>query len=306
MQIARDEQGVWTVDATEDERGQKGDYVPEFEKYLNTFGGLFQAAQAKDEFQFILSLLGIRGVQAAGWDAFENTVNAIDAVVRLHNETSDSTAAAHLRLWIYGHIVEASEPYELAANLLGIIDGGTFEAARFPDASGRPQSPGAKMSWIEQRATNVGLPRVAEPFASRWDRVLRNSIFHSDYALHGQEMRLVSAGEVRTQAELNRIVAVANASHEALVLVRRSFIEGYIEPTEIPTSHFSADPSERALIVIREAGCENAGFVRRAACGRWRAARRRSSARAAGSKARTFRHQAAEKLAVLGASQPRS
>jgi len=67
MQIARDEQGVWTVDATEDERGQKGDYIPEFEKYLNTFGGLLQAAQAKDEFQFILSLLGIRGVQAAGF-----------------------------------------------------------------------------------------------------------------------------------------------------------------------------------------------------------------------------------------------
>lgn len=195
MQVARDEQGIWTVDSTEDERGQKGDYLPEFEKHLNRFDGLFRAAQAKDQFQFILSLLGIRGMQAAGWDAFENTVNAIDAAVRLHNEASDSTAAAHLRLWIYGHIVEASEPYELVANLLGIIDGGTFEAARFPDQSGRPQSPGAKMSWIEQRATNVGFPRVAEPFRSRWDRVLRNSIFHSDYALHGQEMRLVSAGE---------------------------------------------------------------------------------------------------------------
>jgi hypothetical protein len=172
VQIARDEQGVWTVDATEDERGRKGDYIPEFEKYLNTFDGLFRAAQAKDEFQFVLRLLGIRGMQAAGWDAFENTVNAIDAAVRLHNETSDSTAAAHLRLWIYGRIVEASEPYELA----GIIDGGMFEAARFPDASGRPQSPGAKMSWIEQRATKVG----SKPFRSRWDRVLRSSIFHSD------------------------------------------------------------------------------------------------------------------------------
>jgi hypothetical protein len=251
MELARDQQGVWTVDATEGERAQKGDYVAELEEYLNTFDGLFQAAQGKDEFQFILSLLGIRGVQAAGWDAFENTVNAIDAAVLLHNEASDAAAAAHLRLWIYGHIVEASEPYELIANLLDVIDGGTFEAARFPDQNSKPQSPGAKTSWIEQRATKIGVPQVAEPFRSRWDRVLRNSIFHSDYALHSQEIRLVSAGEVRSQADLNRIVAVANASHDALVLVRRCFIESYTEPADIPTSHFSADPSERALIVIR-------------------------------------------------------
>jgi hypothetical protein len=252
MNLSRNEHGVWSVDASPDEQDKKGDYVDRLANYLTAFDEVFRAAEAQDSFQFIVSLLAVRGLQTGGWDAFENTVQAIDATVRLHNETSDAAAAAHLRLWIYGHIVEASEPYELVANLLDVADGGTFNVARFPDQNGRPQSPGAKMSWIEQRATKLNLPAVAAPFRERWDRDLRNGIFHSDYVVHGPVLRLASAGQERTNEELNAIVAAANASHDALVLIRRSFIESYTEPTEIATGRFSPDPADRALVVIRE------------------------------------------------------
>lgn len=197
MDLSRDENGTWSVQVTEQEHADKLAYIPRLAEYLTAFDGLFEEAEHKDTFQFVLSLLGVRGQQAAGWDAFETTVNAIDATVRLHNETADRAAAAHLRLWIYGHIIEASEPYELVANLLDICGGGTFVVAQFPDRSGRPESPGAKMNSIEQRATRSGRPGVAAPFRLRWDRELRNSIFHSDYAFHGDEIRLVSIGQKR-------------------------------------------------------------------------------------------------------------
>ena len=170
----------------------------------------------------------------------------------MHNQASDVEAAAHLRMWIYGHIVEASEPYELVANLLDITDGGTFVTAQFPDKNGRPESPGSKVTSIEERAARLGYINVAVPFRERWDRELRNAVFHSDYALHGTELRLPLRGSVRSQAEMNHLASVANASHDALVMIRRYYIEGYGESREIPVGQFCDDPKERAAIVVRE------------------------------------------------------
>lgn len=78
MDLNRDEQGVWSVDSTADERAQKGDYIDLLATDLTAFDRLFAAAQRTDEFQFILSLLAVRGLQAPGRDAFENTVRALD------------------------------------------------------------------------------------------------------------------------------------------------------------------------------------------------------------------------------------
>ena len=55
-------------------------------------------------------------METAGWDPYETTIQGISAASRLHNETEDRLAR-HLHLWIYGHIVEASVPYELLGNL---------------------------------------------------------------------------------------------------------------------------------------------------------------------------------------------
>jgi hypothetical protein len=74
LKLARDESGVWTATATEEEQRQKGLYIPRLEESLTAFDRLFHAAQERDHFQFILSLLAFRGIQGPGWDAFENTV----------------------------------------------------------------------------------------------------------------------------------------------------------------------------------------------------------------------------------------
>lgn len=252
MKLSRDEHGIWTAEADDAERQKKGDYISRLAEYLTTFDELLHSAQAEDPFQFILSLLSVRGLEGPGWDAFENTERAIDGTVRLHNEATDRTAAAHLRLSIYGHIVEASEPYSFIANLLDILADGAYSTARFPDQHGRPQSPGAKMSWIEHRAIKLKRPQVVAPFRERWDRELRNGIFHSDYALNGGDLRLVSVGDERTRAELDTLIGAANASHDALIYIRRAFIESYDQPIAIPATHFSPNPDERALVIVRE------------------------------------------------------
>jgi hypothetical protein len=74
------------------------------------------------------------------------TLRAISSVSQVHNDLEDSTAAWHLALWLYGHIVEAAEPYEILSNLIDISRGGRFNVRRFPDRGSRPQSPGERSS----------------------------------------------------------------------------------------------------------------------------------------------------------------
>ena len=113
MELYRnDKVGFWKLEASE-EQGLKPDYLEALPRYLNGLDSIFAKAQAQDEARPILSLLGVRGMQAEGWDPYDTTVDAIAAATRLHNETEDRLAARHLSLWIYGHIVEAAAPYDL-------------------------------------------------------------------------------------------------------------------------------------------------------------------------------------------------
>src|SRR5688500_11582794 len=106
VEVLRDEDtGIWIVEASQEERAFKPDYLTALPQYLTGFDSLARAAKRVDEAQFILALLGVRGMQDAGWDPYETTIQAIAAVTRLHNETDDRLAACHLQLWIYGHIV---------------------------------------------------------------------------------------------------------------------------------------------------------------------------------------------------------
>ena len=54
---------------------------------------------------------------------------------------------------------------------------------------GRPQTPGGKIKQLEEAAIAAWLPDVVTPMREVWDRELRNAIFHSDYSLHGGEVR---------------------------------------------------------------------------------------------------------------------
>jgi hypothetical protein len=221
---------------------------------LTALDPVFERAQSKNEFEFILSLLAVRGLQDAGWSPYETSLEAIDSMVALHNETSDFKTGRHLKLWIYGHIVEASEPYELVANLFAIIVGGRYRIGNFPAKRGRPPSPGQKLEQLEAAAVSVEMPDAIVPLKEVWDRELRNAIFHADYALHGGEVRLPAASQRRTHAELERLMARANAHHDALAQLRKAHIASYREPKLVSAYGFSPDPNEKGVVLVREGG----------------------------------------------------
>ena len=125
-------------------------------------------------------------------------------MLKVHSTLESYVASRHLQLWIYGHIIEASEPYELLANLLAIALGETFKTNRFPPHSnGRPQSPGSKIDKLEQSAAAAGLPQITVPLREVWDRDFRNAIFHSDYSVHGSFLCILESEAYRQMAILN-------------------------------------------------------------------------------------------------------
>jgi hypothetical protein len=123
MRLARAEDDSWFFhwdsDAERAEREERQPaFVEAFPRYAGIFEAAFKKAKERSEFAFISTLVAFRSMQDAGWDPYESSVEAISEILKVYSTVESYVAARHLQLWIYGHIVEASEPYELLANLL--------------------------------------------------------------------------------------------------------------------------------------------------------------------------------------------
>jgi hypothetical protein len=178
----------------------------------------------------------------------------------IHAQAESYLAKRHLELWLFGHIVEASEPYEILSNLIAISQGDTFKIIRFPPRNRRPQSPGEKIDQLEQAATTANLPGVASPMREVWDRDLSNAIFHSDYSVHGPEVRFKKDGHPHAYGheEIMTLVNRALAYFDALRFLNAHYVGSYTEPKEIAMHPLNAGPpSERAVVMV----CEGYGVI---------------------------------------------
>ena len=178
----------------------------------------------------------------------------------MHAKAESYTVKRHLELWLFGHAIEASEPYEMLANLIDISQGGTFHSARFSPN----QSPDNKIAKLAKDAKAAGMPEIVKPMREVWDGKLRNAIFHSDYSLHGSEVRFTKIQRKKDGATLitpfvyehDKIMILVNralAYFTALGLLRSHHISSYTEPKEIAVHPLNAGaPNERAIVMVRE------------------------------------------------------
>lgn len=251
MDLYRDDEvGFWKLEASDEEWELKPDYIKALPLYLNGLDSIFARAQQQDEAQLILSLLGIKGMQAEGWDPYDTTVDAIRAATRLHNETEDRLAAWHLSLWVYGHIVEAAAPYDLLANLINVAKGGRAGMSPFESEGGRLLSPGRKLELIGRGAEEIGNQAARPLLSAIWHRELRNGVFHADYTIHGSEIRLVGDGEVLSMEEFGALSGRAHGYHDAMIGLRRYYRGLYTEPKIVPAGPIA--PGQNLTIVVRE------------------------------------------------------
>ncbi|MBI3956444.1 MAG: hypothetical protein HY340_00440 [Candidatus Kerfeldbacteria bacterium] len=256
MQVHRDEKsGRWIVGKV---KNSHASYLPAFEKYLNTFDPFFVEAKKKSEFEFILTLLRVRGLSGPGWDTLETLEEAHKTFYKISKKFNDDNfIVSQYSLFLYGLILEASEPYEMFANLINIIKGDRFQAITFfPDYTDNigkthSQSPADKIAQLKSLAMKVRLN--LDIFDEFFDNKLRNAVFHSDYTIWEHEIRIMHPEHNYARDEWHTLINRALAFFEALMMLYKFHVSEYKAPQQIkPHPDFSPDPQETCITLVRK------------------------------------------------------
>lgn len=250
VQMTRTPEGSWQL-----KQGQTGPaaYVEALPRFATHLDRAFTRAREKCELEFICALLRIRGLTDLEADVFETSLQGIPAVCE-QIENSGPDAAWHLKLWLYGHVVEASEPYEILGNMIEIAAGRRWQIDLFPDhEGGRPMSPGEKTRKLKEMGKEVGLEEVAIPLEEIWNRDLRNSIFHADYVLNGEWLYTLRPAARHRIDDVHTLVNKALAYFDAVAGLYELHVRSYGE-TKSLTAHpgMNCDPEEKLELLIRK------------------------------------------------------
>jgi len=255
--IEKDENGRFKM---ADRRGQHPHYKTAVEDYLTLWEELFSKAQETDALQFIFALLRFKGVQDAGWDSFENTIDAIRGVLK-YEKKIDGVTRLNLALWLYGHIVEASDHYEIIANMVNVAGGRPYQAWNFPKIKtrqgDRERTPNEKIIIIKEKCKKFGLKDYATPFEQALDKDLRNSIYHSDYSVYEGRVRFRNArgfSQEYSEAETLDKINTAIALHETIRNLVNFYRASYDEPEIIDGGPHIANGQEVSFQVIVRKG----------------------------------------------------
>jgi len=231
------------------------------EKYLNSIDAIFRKAKQAQECEFILALLSIRGLQAPGWDLFEGIDETFKALDQLRIKNKKNYHGIHTTyLFMYGLILESDPLYELLANLLNIAEGERFKmpGANFPDIvhpNGKVQSvpPVDKINQLKNRAKRLGMDLSL--FDDFYDKDLRNALFHSDYVLYNNEIRLPNFHFPKVYKNEEWVILTNNAMayYQALTHLRKYHVSLYDEPKRIkPHPEMVHNQNEEMFIIVRK------------------------------------------------------
>lgn len=236
-------------------------YQVAVEEYLTLWEDLFQRARDVDEFQFILALLRFKGDAGPGWDTFDNTINAFEESMKAARKFRGRRGLSNTILWLYGHIVEASDHYEIIANMVNIAGGEPYRAYNFPKiknrrGGAREQYPNEKIIEIRKRCKRLNLKDYSQPFTEVLDKDLRNAVYHSDYSIYSGAVRFrnVDGYEVEYDAEsINKRINQAMTLHETIKNLLTGYTASYKEPKIIDVGlNFSPDKSMKAQVIVRK------------------------------------------------------
>jgi len=228
------------------------DYKNALPGYLTSYDKLLTTAKTRSEFDFVLALIH-HGFDSHS-DPFETTKRTFHAIAATQDRLDDYDVEVSIALWLYGHIIEASYPYQIIGDMIGIATGQPHRNPIFaPDKCGGELSPGRKITEIEDAAKAAGLKRFVKPLRASWNADLRNAVFHSNYAIVGDNLRLLAVGKTLPVSKVLGRVNRAIAAFEAFVNVLDVQRSQYTEPIQIDTPYYWGSSSGgKVMVVVRE------------------------------------------------------
>lgn len=264
--INRNTGGIWQFNKDSAPKGWNPHYFDALPRYLTFFDEIHQRAKDANEFEFIMAVLGVNiswiedVTSSKGIHPYDTTRLTIPRIANHLSQVKDDLVGFTLSLWIYGHIIESSEPYERIANLLNIIEGKRYApGTNFPkmDDKGPPPTPGKKIATLRERIKTIPDLKYAAtlPMDEFYDRELRNAIFHSDYVITRTWDLVINKSQptekLITYPALLQQINKALAFYESIQLCLKHHIQTYTAPKVIDVDkRFSDDPEEKAQVIV--------------------------------------------------------
>jgi hypothetical protein len=165
-------------------------------------------------FELVCAMVRTSGMKDTGWESYYESLSFLRdfkglGEIELPPEMFPNPAQTKTRLALisYCHLIEMNLPYELLANLLRIRIGmkyatDPFGHLRTPIKSKidgvktilkmKPVSPEKKIKLIEEISAKAGMQNVGAALRGTFDPIIRNAVFHSDYVVHNNGIRLLS------------------------------------------------------------------------------------------------------------------
>ncbi len=253
MTFTRNDDGTW--EQIKPMKNVYPAYEEAFGLYLNVLDSVFTMAKEVNEFEFIFSLLHVRGEKDPGWDSFENLQDVYNAFNRAKRKFPYTRVTNHYSLFLYGIIIEADEIYETLANLLNAIAGDRYKVDNFPKYEDRgkkiSQPPIDKANQLKKWAKRSGLDLTI--YDDLIDSDFRNAIFHSNYSIYWPEIRILDPPRVYQFDEWMTLVNRALAFIEVFFHLMKSHKAEYSEIKIIePSPGFTNEANEKAITIIRK------------------------------------------------------
>jgi hypothetical protein len=155
---------------------------------------LFDKAKESDEFEFCCSLLRIRGIETYGWDPLHETDQLTKQILSLINSPIVSDLKYRLSLFLYCHLTEMSDVYNIVGNMLRVISGERYSINPFIAALHHSKRdakyPTSKAERIKEWSNEVNLTDVGELFETFLVKQVRNAFYHSDYILTNESFNI--------------------------------------------------------------------------------------------------------------------
>lgn len=218
------------------------DNYPKYLKaYLDIFEPLFRKAYETSEFNLIMSLLAIRGASDAGWEPFENTLDVFEEVYK-QNRKFKYSLKTNMNLWLYTHLVECSEHYELLANLIKTIKGEDYIVANHVNKNFVNLKVEQKIDRLHSLARSTAFENISQPFREAFDSRFRNAISHADYSIKTDGRSGITIiddddfPKIYEHQEASDLINKAMALHVAIRTLRETYISHYQVSEVIPSS----------------------------------------------------------------------
>lgn len=185
-----------------------------FEYSPEALSSLFQSAKEKDEFEFVCTLLRVRGMESVGWDTLEESRILIMQLLSIIEAPIENTFRKRMLLLLYCHILEMNDLYNIIANLLRIAAGERYSMTPFYHKLYKDNEPCKnledKIKRIIEICKTTGNTYIGDLFSFILCKQVRNAFFHSDYTIYENEFRIINGPGICINGKTTSMISFEN------------------------------------------------------------------------------------------------